>query len=634
MISGGKETVLVLWQLETSKTQFLPHLTSEIESLVVSPSGAAYAVRLADNSLMVLSTSELKPKTHVAGIQVQALLSETSRIRAPQTLTTLYNNSKDPIDSIPLTPAAFSPLAAHKLLLAVPSCLPRGHIGLPQQPASYLQTFDVATARHVARQALARNNVTSFNKGPEGNKLEDPNIKLMRISCDGKWLATVDEWIPPMLDTDYLAADTSIAHEEQLQRREIYLKFWRLNGGEETWMLETRVDVPHLSSNGSSAGNVDDLASDPERVGFSTVGEDGVVRIWRPRTMFPNNRLIWGVHSNGAVNWACQFSIRLQGAQDQYEMEGRTYDLPSVLRARLAYSSDGSALSACQSSQDEVDGSLLHLIDTDTGNISYMRTLPTKRSIIGVGFLERHFVVLSDTLIVWDPVEDGLVYGYDLELPRLSTSQKQRLWHIAANPNDGTFALALSQVHSTPQQRSNGNLMKNNVSCNLLIFRPISATPVFTSRIQQLATALIPGPQSKGYAIVDSNAEIRFLTPNMTFSIPIAQPIAGPNESLAELEELNEGQPVDPLRRLLGEGENDTAGELVHAPPHPPEADRAVDDGENDNPVVRSEKLAEALDVRTSAGMPSVQNMFDIVVGLFAKKPRTARGGGLTERQS
>jgi len=60
LISGGKETVMVLWQLETGKKQFLPHLTSEVERLVVSPEGDRYSVQMGDNSIMVLSSSELK----------------------------------------------------------------------------------------------------------------------------------------------------------------------------------------------------------------------------------------------------------------------------------------------------------------------------------------------------------------------------------------------------------------------------------------------------------------------------------------------------------------------------------------------------------------------------------------------
>ena len=53
----------MLWQLDTNLKQFLPHLSAAIESLAVSPKGTLYALRLSDNSVIVLSTAELEPIT-------------------------------------------------------------------------------------------------------------------------------------------------------------------------------------------------------------------------------------------------------------------------------------------------------------------------------------------------------------------------------------------------------------------------------------------------------------------------------------------------------------------------------------------------------------------------------------------
>ncbi|KAL9094708.1 MAG: hypothetical protein Q9165_002978 [Trypethelium subeluteriae] len=630
LISGGTETVLALWQLDTMKMQFLPHLTSEIESLVVSPSGAAYAVRLSDNSLIVLSTSELKARTHVAGIQAQGFIPRATPSRAPKTVTTLIKSSKDPLDSIARIPATFSPLAAHHLVLAVPSCQPTVHGTGSRPPAPFLQTFNIRTAHHVARQALTRNNATNFNKGPEGNRLEDPNVKLLRVSCDGKWLATVDKWAPFMLDTDFLAAERQTARKEQAQRREIYLKFWRWNEKEETWMLETRVDAPHQAFDGISAGNVDDLVSDPKRVGFSTVGEDGVVRIWKPRTTYPNNRTIRGVHPGGVVNWSCQSSSRLVRNQSLYNVQNGGLAAPSSMRARLAYSPDGSVLAACQSPQDEAEGSLLHLIDTGSGAISYLRTLPTTGWILGVGLLDKHIVVLSNRLVVWDLVEDVLVYDYDIDLGHFAKYQRKHFCHIATSPSDGTFALALPKVRSTPEQRLNGGRFEPTTSCNILVFTPTDPNPIFSSKLPQLVTALIPGPQSKGFAIIDASAELRILTESTTISVSTSQPLAGPNESLAELKELDEAPTSDPLRRLLGEEDNEASRDLVPRTGRLRTDDEA-DDQDNDNPVVRSEKLADILDASSSSGFLPVRDMFNLVVGLYAQRPRALSEGGPPE---
>ncbi|KAG7109001.1 U3 small nucleolar RNA-associated protein 17 like [Verticillium longisporum] len=63
LVSGGSENTLVLWQVDTAITTYLPHLPGAIENIVVSPSGAQYAIHLDDNSSMVISTSEMKPVT-------------------------------------------------------------------------------------------------------------------------------------------------------------------------------------------------------------------------------------------------------------------------------------------------------------------------------------------------------------------------------------------------------------------------------------------------------------------------------------------------------------------------------------------------------------------------------------------
>ena len=115
IISGGTETVLVLWQLDTGKQQFLPHLSATIQNVVVSPTGTSYAVQLSDNSTMVLSTAELKPTANVAGIQASVVQSR------PQ-MESLVRRVKEPSWQTPVlqrTPAAVNLSEPSRLILAV-----------------------------------------------------------------------------------------------------------------------------------------------------------------------------------------------------------------------------------------------------------------------------------------------------------------------------------------------------------------------------------------------------------------------------------------------------------------------------------------------------------------------------------
>ncbi|KAI9704533.1 MAG: hypothetical protein M1820_005607 [Bogoriella megaspora] len=625
LISGGRETVLVLWQLETSKKQFLPHLTSEIESIVVSPLGASYSIRLADNSLIVLSTSELKAKTHVAGIQTQAFPTERVIPTVPDTLTSRSRGSIDPLDVVTHTPAVFSPEASHQLLLAVPTSQARIGFASLQMPTSHLQTFDVSSGHHVARQALTRNNATNINVGPEGIKLDDPNVEHLCISCDGKWLATTEEWEPPLPDVEYLASHPREAAEEQSRRREIYLKFWRWNEKDATWMLETRVDLPHQLSDGCSA-HITDLAADPVALSFATSGKDGIVRVWRPHTTFPSNRILKGVHANGIINWSCSFVCNLQSDQNSMQAQsGQNFN------ARLAYSLDGSVLAACRSPGPGATESVVHIIEASSGGLAYIRALPTVGKILGVGFLEPYLVLLSDRLVIWDPVEDAIVFGFDLDLYHLTFPQRTKLCHLATNAVDNTFAIAIPvpAIGSQKRQIQNNQNKKSDVSTRVFVFEATNPEPIFTTTLSQLPTSLIVGPESKGFALLDAGAEIRMLNSISNFATPIPQPLADANASLTTLQ-VEPGDTTSAsnlLGRLLGIGResSDKPKKLVRATPQ----DAETGDVEHEK-VVRPERLAEILDTKAaSGGGMQVMDMFHAVVGLFA---RASRNGAETGR--
>ena len=74
-------------------------MAATIQNVVVSPTGTSYAVQLADNSAMVLSTSELKPVVNIAGIQTSVVESEASiesqveRIEEDDWVTLIYERN-------------------------------------------------------------------------------------------------------------------------------------------------------------------------------------------------------------------------------------------------------------------------------------------------------------------------------------------------------------------------------------------------------------------------------------------------------------------------------------------------------------------------------------------------------------
>lgn len=193
MISGGSETVLVIWQLDTGRKQLLPHLSATIESIVVSHDGSSYAIRLADNSTMIISTSELQPTFNVSGILLPSrshVSSATHRhVKPPEKVEQKLIYRRPAVTSSEGGPS--------NVLLAVPAALPSS-VGIPPSlSASYLQTFDPKLGYQISRQALTRTKITDLNTGPDGHVIDEPNVVLLQVSHDGNWLATVEEWIPP-----------------------------------------------------------------------------------------------------------------------------------------------------------------------------------------------------------------------------------------------------------------------------------------------------------------------------------------------------------------------------------------------------------------------------------------------------
>ncbi|KAL8857158.1 MAG: hypothetical protein Q9198_010734, partial [Flavoplaca austrocitrina] len=296
LISGGLETTLVLWQLETGYINTLPHLGAPIEGIVISPSGASYAIRLADNSAMIVSTAELKPTFSIAGVQ-STDTNSLEHMKLPYIAT---------VDSSPenmVRPRTLRPLAVNSsigLLCAIPSTTPSRVPSTVPQPVSFLQTIDTTSAQQLSKQALTRTKVTDLNVGPESNSILEPNVILLQLSQDGKWLATVDEWVPPKRDLAFFSYDDDQAIEEQDGRREIYLKFWSWHENNKVWSLVSRVDDPHASQSGVVVGKnrVLDLVADPSSTGFATVGEDGVVKTWKASIRQRHNSTVTNKHGH------------------------------------------------------------------------------------------------------------------------------------------------------------------------------------------------------------------------------------------------------------------------------------------------------------------------------------------------
>ena len=594
------ETVLQIWQLETGNNQPLPHLSAPVESIVVSPNGSSYAIRLADNSTMILSTSELQPTFSISGIQVPATR------RAGTTLPHLSTVDAPSRSSAPMRgrrlPAAVSSTDSGRLLLAVPSSTTSRQILTNKQSAVHLQAFDIGSSQQVSRQALTRTNVTDVNIGPESNIIEEPNVICMQVSSDGQWLATVDEWMPPKRNVASLAFDNERAVEEQAARLEVYLKFWSWNDETKMWELVSRIDNPHTSQSDRSLGHgrVEDLASDPSGIGFATIGDDGTIRMWKPSIRIRNGLEVKGTNGKGLMSWKCRHTTALQAPEPTIAIK------PG---AKIAYSSDGSMLAAAHQSSPP---SAVHIIDTSDGAIRWIKTNMYNGPLLGLAITDRYLITLSQSLQVYDLVTEELSFGFALHNYGFSMAKQIAMTHLAVDHKNNTFAIALPELG---HHLSKGN---TKVKAQFIVFDPASPAPLFSTSLPNTVTALLPAKRQRGYYAIDSAAEIRTLTPSQSLSLELTKASnigQAPSRGIQDVYENG---------TTTGDRTNDISDDEDEAvTPELASTDPMLLLPEQDAVVVSRDRLAELFDVGMNGVLPPVTELFERVAGLFAKRPES-----------
>ncbi len=592
VISGGSENTLVLWQLDTGQKQFLPHLGASVESIVVSPSGTSYSIRLADNSAMILSTSELKPTFSTTGIQIPSKLASSKATRG----------------GLPSTPNVSVPEG--KIIIRIPACTSSGHLLVAVPPSfssrqtvhtaqnpSYLQTFDIGGCSQISRQALTRTKITTLNMGPESNIIEEPTVTHIQPSHDGQWLATVDVWMPPKSDLARFAFDQERVIEEQIFRQEIFLKFWSMNEDNKVWELVSRIDNPHASQIGNpyERGRVLELVSNPNAAGFATVGQDGIVKSWRPAIRRRHGLEVRGKDGSNLRSWYCNHAIPLEST------------LPEDIRGvKLAYSQDGSMLAVGLQS---ISQSPIYLLDTRSGGIRSVQTGLYSGPLLGLGIINKYLITLSNELCVWDLVTDERLWGIQLKSHVLRLDRIADTTHLAVDAQNGIFAIAVPDVRDDLTSIT-------DLRSQIAIFDPINASPLFKTSLRSPVTHLLPATRRKAFYIINPAAEVRTLAPK--------QPGASLATTLPKLDE----SPTRRLSDIFGnwkgledteDGAKKQAGVLTSNFDNVTQEPRIQRD---DSVVVSQDRLAEVFDVGPAYALPPVTELFEQVASLYSGRVR------------
>ncbi|KAI0103511.1 WD40 repeat-like protein [Daldinia grandis] len=584
IISGGSESTLVLWQLDTQKMDFLPHLSAIIENVVVSKRGSAYVLHLDDNSVMVLSTAEMKPTTYISGIQT---------LISPQPL------SKDDLvrrigrytpDRLLKTPAAVSPVDFSRIHFCVGNGQRLSHSGSgPSTPL--IQTVDLTTLQGISKQALTRTNPTDVNTTAKGYAITEPRVTAMAYSADGKWLATTDEWQPPSRDINSLEGSPA-------ERREVYLKFWAASPEDQSLELVSRINAPHYTGRSEP---IYGLAADPHAHRFATIGEDGVVRLWEPTIRQRDGVLVKGKLGRQLHSWGCSRTIYLQENEEPVDPDAMAIGNSIRGSGAVSFSEDGSTIVCAIGT---VHGSAIHVIDTESGKIQNSIDGLITGEIRDIKVLSSCLIVLSDRLIVYDLVSDELLYGVQLRVNEDTSSPSAAiLTHMAVDQKTSTFAVAVSR----------GKPGSPFLTSELAVFSPDRSEPEIIHRFPYPITSVVASAGSSGYLVLDSAAQLWSVSEGMdTKSLAFAQPLVDLNLDQVNTEEAREDRPT--LALLSGQDDEPQSGDEMDV-----DMTDATVDGDDAYPaVIPPQKLSELFDTAPAFAMPPIEDMFYQVAKLFS----------------
>ncbi|GAB1310287.1 NET1-associated nuclear protein 1 [Madurella fahalii] len=587
LISGGYETVLVLWQLDSGRLDFLPHLSATIENIVVSPRGSSYAIHLDDNSTMIISTAEMKPTMYVSGIQSLVLGDRPSK-------ESLVRRVWRPVDEIatPLV-ATVNPQSPSQMFL----CVGNGQqatLGGGASSTPLLQVFDITSFQGIAKHAIARTNPTDANLTSEGAPVIEPTTTRLAFSRDGKWLASVDEWQPPERDADAFLTGSKTPADVCRERREVYLKFWDVGADGKPLELITRINDAHHTD---KTEEIFDLASDPTSSRFATIGNDGMVRFWTSRLRKRDGLAATGLDGQPMRSWTCSRAVSLP----VYEQQDDSVEAPikASRSGAITFSEDGSVLFAAFGA---LSGALVVAIDTETGAFRDVVSGMFRGEIRALRSLSSCLIMLSEDLVVYDIVSDELLYSFSL---KETSEAAKRLTQLAVNYESRSFALVAPAPNPTQDK------MKRGVRSELVVFNIEDQEPQLVKTFPQLITSVFATPSSSGFVVVDSAAQIWSVTEGAE-QAPLLQSLV----DMGVDDSIDASLAPAPEELLLQEG--DASDEEMQ------DADQEVemeDDDDTHAAVVAPQRLAEIFNVAPAFAMPPIEDIFYQVAGLFATKP-------------
>ncbi|KAK6867974.1 NET1-associated nuclear protein 1 [Candida tropicalis] len=444
LLSGGMEKVLVFWQLETEKKQFLPRLNGTIEKISIDTHKNDYI----SLELRVDSIDNIHEILVISAIDLVSRLSvNTIRPRFAHNIKNTINKTKKKYTK---NSSDFDKLKIRYDYSCNFEINPKTkNLYFPND--SSIQAFDLFKNEQVFIQHAAP--VLNVGKVRSETKLLDPSVTLLKFTHDGEWMCTFDEFKNTEVD------DLLLKNEKQYA-----LKFWKFIENKDNtstaatpgnssktghWELTTKIIDPH--GNNPILSMIPAPTSYFNGLAFLTADNKGGLRIWRPS--FPKEAYKTSSQRSQQTAWTLRKS-----------------------RSPGALSSEAVALSWSD------DSSLIflgHECTITTINSKTLEDTPDFKipSLSGsrvrsLNLVDNNLVVLSKTRISSFDLISGELTGL---VAKVNTTYGGKNL-IAIDPVKKLICLALNYYDTTATDNNDNE--KFTIKSKILIFKPNQLKPI------------------------------------------------------------------------------------------------------------------------------------------------------------
>ncbi|CAG8543297.1 9559_t:CDS:10 [Paraglomus brasilianum] len=409
LLSGGEEGVLVEWHIDSGQRRFVPRLGAEIKAISVSPDDTIYAVSLANNTVKLVASMNLDLKQAIQGLHVQG-----------------KRRLEDVTAGLTIEPRTFN-------------------LVINGQPGS-LQFYDVHSEKHVFDLDVSQQSLVSRTNNEEITRFQ---VVYVAFSADERWMATVD------------------TRDDKEHEMESFLKFWRYDDNELTYILHSRLSIRRKET---IISLVFDNAKNEGSPKIVTTNVDKRFTIWQLKEQ-SNTK-----DADGEVVWVEVFN----GLYKDYNPHA------------AAFSEDDSILAVTFDSK-------VTLWNTSTYQLfDVLDCLPTSDKLTHVTFINgsgAYLVAASpDRISVWNLITNSVWWSASFPVH-----------HLVADADGSTFAVA-------------GNAERRGIKkCYVCIFNPRSAVPVALREVDGNIHAMVylPSRATKN----TSKDEVADITSNSSSNI-------------------------------------------------------------------------------------------------------------------